>query len=50
MPTFGAACAGTLEETRGKLTDLAASYDALALAAAMLGAAPLLVARLVAGL
>ena len=49
-PTFGAASAGTLDEMRAKLTDLAASYDALAVAAALVGAAPLLVARLVAGL
>ena len=35
---------------RGKLTDLAASFDALAIAAAVLGATPLLVARVIAGL
>lgn len=49
-PTFGAASPGTLDDLRGKLTDLAASLDAVAIAAALLGATPLLVARLVAGL
>ena len=49
-PTFGAAWPGTLDDLRGKLTDLAASLDAVAIAAALLGATPLLVARLVAGL
>ena len=49
-PTFGAAWPGTLDEMRGKLTDLAASFEAVAIAAAALGATPLLVARLVAGL
>jgi hypothetical protein len=49
-PTFGAARSGTLADLRGDLTDLAASLDAVAIAAAALGAAPLLVARLVAGL
>jgi hypothetical protein len=50
VPTFGDARPGTLDELRGRLTDLAASFDALAIAAAVLGATPLLVARLVAGL
>jgi|GEM_PF-2528574 len=49
-PTFGAAWPGTLADMRGKLTDLATSLDAVAIAAAMLGATPLLVARLAAGL
>jgi len=49
-PTFGAAWPGTIADLRGNLTDLAASFDAVAIAAATLGATPLLVARLVAGL
>jgi hypothetical protein len=49
-PTFGSARAGTLDDLRGALTDLAASFDAIAIAAATLGATPLLVARVIAGL
>jgi len=44
-PTFAAARKGTLEELRGASTDLAASLEGVALAAASLGAAPLVVAR-----
>jgi hypothetical protein len=48
--TFGAAWPGTLADLRGDLTDLAASLDAVAFVAAMLGVTPLLFARIVAGL
>jgi hypothetical protein len=49
-PTFGAAFAGTLAELRAERTDLAASFLAVALAVAALGATPLLVARVVGSL
>jgi hypothetical protein len=49
-PTYAAASQGTLADMRGAVTDVAASLDALAIAAAVLGATPLVVARLAAGL
>jgi FtsH-binding integral membrane protein len=47
VPTFATARPGTLDSWRGTLTDLAASLDGVAIAAAALGATPLVVARLV---
>jgi hypothetical protein len=49
-PTFGAAFAGTLAELRAERTDLAASFLAVALAVAALGATPLVVARVLGAL
>ncbi|MDB4938653.1 MAG: hypothetical protein JWP87_5625 [Labilithrix sp.] len=46
-PVFGIALPGTLEELRNARTDFAASLDAVALAAAALGATPLVVARMI---
>jgi hypothetical protein len=45
-PSFGVAWLGTLSQLRQARTDLAASLDGLAIAAATLGATPLVVARL----
>lgn len=44
-PSFGVAWPGTLSQLRQARTDLAASLDGLAIAAATLGATPLVVAR-----
>lgn len=46
VPTFAAARPGTLALLRSASTDLAASLDGIAIAAATLGAAPLIVARI----
>ena len=46
VPTFVSARAGTLEIDRSAITDLAASFDAMAVAVAALGGAPLVVARI----
>ena len=46
VPTFASARPGTLAALRSARTDLAASLDAIAIAAAALGATPLLVARI----
>lgn len=47
VPTFASAQAGTLAALRSARTDLAASLDGIAIAAAALGATPLVVARIV---
>jgi hypothetical protein len=44
-PTFVSARAGTLDVHREAMTDLAASFDAMAIAVAVLGGTPLVVAR-----
>lgn len=46
VPTFASARRGTLATLRSASTDLAASLDGIAIAAAALGATPLVVARL----
>lgn len=46
VPTFASARPGTLAAFRSARTDLAASLDAIAIAAAALGATPLVVARI----
>ena len=48
-PTFSAAFAGRLDGLRAARTDLAASLQTAALALAVLGATPLVVARIVGG-
>ena len=47
VPTFASARPGTLAMLRSASTDLAASLDGIAIAAAALGATPLIVARIV---
>jgi len=46
VPTFASARAGTLATLRTASTDLAASLDGIAIAVAVLGAAPLVIARI----